>query len=79
MTLRWIMDWRSGFGLVCSLSWSHGWTCNNILFLLQSMWDGTAPLVLSLYGLYGALAQLIRAPALQAGGHEFESHTLHHH
>lgn len=42
------------------------------------MWDGTAPLVLSLYGLYGALAQLIRAPALQAGGHEFESHTLHH-
>lgn len=30
------------------------------------MWDGTAPLVLSLYGLYGALAQLIRALTLQS-------------
>ena len=28
--------------------------------------------------LYGALAQLARAPALQAGGPGFESLTLHH-
>ena len=27
---------------------------------------------------YGALAQLARAPALQAGGHRFESDMLHH-
>ncbi len=27
---------------------------------------------------YGALAQLARAPALQAGGQEFESLMLHH-
>ena len=27
---------------------------------------------------YGALAQLARAPALQAGGPGFESPTLHH-
>ena len=26
---------------------------------------------------YGGIAQLARAPALQAGGHEFESHYLH--
>ena len=29
-------------------------------------------------GLCGALAQLARAPALQAGGPGFESPTLHH-
>ena len=28
--------------------------------------------------IYGALAQLARAPALQAGGPGFESPTLHH-
>ena len=27
---------------------------------------------------FGALAQLARAPALQAGGHRFESDMLHH-
>ena len=27
---------------------------------------------------YGGLAQLARAPALQAGGHRFESDILHH-
>ena len=26
----------------------------------------------------GGLAQLVRAPALQAGGHRFESYILHH-
>ena len=26
----------------------------------------------------GGLAQLVRAPALQAGGHRFESCILHH-
>ena len=28
--------------------------------------------------LCGGLAQLARAPALQAGGHRFESDNLHH-
>ena len=28
--------------------------------------------------LYGAVAQLARAPALQAGGQEFDSPQLHH-
>ena len=28
--------------------------------------------------LYGRLAQLVRAPALQAGGHRFESYIAHH-
>ena len=28
--------------------------------------------------LYGRLAQLVRAPALHAGGHRFESYTAHH-
>ena len=27
---------------------------------------------------FGGLAQLVRAPALQAGGHRFESYNLHH-
>ncbi len=27
---------------------------------------------------YAGLAQLVRAPALQAGGHRFESYVLHH-
>ena len=27
---------------------------------------------------YGSLAQLVRAPALQAGGHRFESCSFHH-
>ena len=27
---------------------------------------------------YGRLAQLVRAPALQAGGHRFESYSVHH-
>ena len=27
---------------------------------------------------YGGIAQLARAPALQAGGHRFESDYLHH-
>ena len=27
---------------------------------------------------YGRLAQLVRAPALQAGGHRFESYIAHH-
>ena len=27
---------------------------------------------------FGGLAQLVRAPALQAGGHRFESYILHH-
>ena len=30
------------------------------------------------YGSYGRLAQLVRAPALQAGGHRFESYSAHH-
>ena len=30
------------------------------------------------YRLTGGLAQLARAPALQAGGHRFESDMLHH-
>ena len=29
-------------------------------------------------GLFGRLAQLVRAPALQAGGHRFESCIAHH-
>ena len=29
-------------------------------------------------GDYGRLAQLVRAPALQAGGHRFESYSAHH-
>ena len=29
------------------------------------------------YLLFGVLAQLARAPALHAGGHQFESDTLH--
>ena len=28
--------------------------------------------------MYGGIAQLARAPALQAGGHRFESGYLHH-
>ena len=28
--------------------------------------------------IYAGLAQLVRAPALQAGGHRFESYVLHH-
>ena len=28
--------------------------------------------------IYGRLAQLVRAPALQAGGHRFESYIAHH-
>ena len=28
--------------------------------------------------IYGAVAQLARAPALQAGGQEFDSPQLHH-
>ena len=28
--------------------------------------------------LSGRLAQLVRAPALQAGGHRFESYSAHH-
>ena len=28
--------------------------------------------------IYGCLAQLVRAPALQAGGHRFESYSVHH-
>ncbi len=28
--------------------------------------------------LYGRLAQLVRAPALQAGGRRFESYIAHH-
>lgn len=28
--------------------------------------------------LNGGLAQMARAPALHAGGHGFESHSLHH-
>ena len=31
-----------------------------------------------LHNLYGWLAQLVRAPALQAGGHKFESYITHH-
>ena len=27
---------------------------------------------------FGRLAQLVRAPALQAGGHRFESYSVHH-
>ena len=27
---------------------------------------------------FGRLAQLVRAPALQAGGHRFESYIAHH-
>ena len=29
-------------------------------------------------GVNGRLAQLVRAPALQAGGHRFESYSAHH-
>ena len=32
----------------------------------------------TLYLWYGAVAQLARAPALQAGGQEFDSPQLHH-
>ena len=28
--------------------------------------------------MFGRLAQLARAPALQAGGHRFESYSVHH-
>ena len=28
--------------------------------------------------IFGRLAQLVRAPALQAGGHRFESYIAHH-
>ena len=28
--------------------------------------------------MYGGIAQLVRAPALQAGGHRFESYCPHH-
>ena len=28
--------------------------------------------------MYGRLAQLVRSPALQAGGHRFESYSVHH-
>ena len=37
-------------------------------------------LILSTGYLYinGRLAQLVRAPALQAGGHRFESYIAHH-
>jgi hypothetical protein len=39
-------------------------------------YTGSSPSGSSL--IYGALAQLARAPALQAGGHRFESDMLHH-
>ena len=32
----------------------------------------------TLFYVYGAVAQLARAPALQAGGQEFDSPQLHH-
>ena len=31
-----------------------------------------------MHGSNAGLAQLVRAPALQAGGHRFESYVLHH-
>ena len=35
-------------------------------------------LISTLFYVYGAVAQLARAPALQAGGQEFDSLYLHH-
>ena len=35
-------------------------------------------LLKTIYKLNGAVAQLARAPALQAGGQEFDSPQLHH-
>lgn len=36
------------------------------------------PRILNNFLVYGPLAQLVRVPALQAGGREFESRTVHH-
>ena len=32
----------------------------------------------TIFSFFGGLAQLVRAPALQAGGHRFESYIAHH-
>ena len=45
---------------------------------LKSLGPGSVPLPLvCLFAVYGGLAQLARAPALQAGGQRFESVILH--
>ena len=46
---------------------------------LMRLHYGTAVFALYPYeSLYGDVAQLARAPALQAGGRGFDSHRLHH-
>ena len=45
----------------------------DLLFIFQCTFTSTL-----LFCVYGAVAQLARAPALQAGGQEFDSPYLHH-
>ena len=44
----------------------------DLLFIFQCTFNST------LFHIFGAVAQLARAPALQAGGQEFDSPQLHH-
>ena len=46
---------------------------------LHEYWTLTIYLVMYPKSIFGAIAQLARAPALQAGGPGFESPSLHHH
>ena len=53
---------------------SHMEKTNRSLFIFQCTSNST----FFFKYLYGAVAQLARAPALQAGGQEFDSPQLHH-
>ena len=46
-------------------------TLKDLLFIFQCTFNST------LFHIFGAVAQLARAPALQAGGQEFDSPQLH--
>ena len=46
-------------------------TLKDLLFIFQCTFNST------LFHIFGAVAQLARAPALQAGGQEFDSLHLH--
>ena len=65
-----------GYRQIRSSAWLEHYTDN--VGVSSSNLLGSTNLGEMLESQYGGLAQLARAPALQAGGHRFDSDILHH-
>ena len=71
------MGWLRGFGVEYCDSWQAVMLAARLILRWKDPVVGQAKQSIGFRYHFGDVAQLARAPALQAGGRGFESHRLH--